>query len=399
MIPLSVPCLDGNEWRYLKECLDTNWVSSVGPFVDKFEQLIAQRLGAKHAVATSTGTAALHTALLVADVKPNDAVLVPALTFVATANAVRYVGADPVFIDVDPTYWQMDPQLVTEFLERQCRVNNGQLHDRATGQRIKAVIPVHLLGHPVDIDPIIEISHSYGLHVIEDAAESIGAQYRSQAVGHLGDIACFSFNGNKIITSGSGGMIVTDNSSWAERARYLTTQAKNDASEYVHDEIGFNYRMTNVHAALGCAQLEQLDSHVSRKRAIARRYLKAFEQLEGIEPMRQAPWALCTYWLFTILVAADEFGMDSRQLRQRLASLGIESRPLWRPLHLNRPYDKGLRFPVSERLHQCALSLPSSPALSREEQAHVIEAVWGALQRQSNSRAQRWHPAHSRLQD
>ena len=257
-IPLSVPEIRGNEWRYVKECLDTNWVSSVGAYVDRFEQMVAQQAETKHAVATVNGTAALHVALMVAGVQPEDEVLVSTLTFIAPVNAIRYVGAWPVFIDAEPTYWQMDPARVVEFLEQGCRWNDGALYNRRTGRRVTAVIPVHILGHPVDIDPIMAVARKFGLKVIEDATEGLGATYKGRSLGCLGDIACFSFNGNKIITTGGGGMIVTDNEEWARKAKYLTTQAKDDPIEYVHGEVGYNYRLTNLLAAVGCAQMEQL---------------------------------------------------------------------------------------------------------------------------------------------
>ncbi len=253
-IPLCVPEIGGNEWAYVKECLDTGWVSSVGLFVDRFERQLADFVGAKFAVATVNGTAALHIALLVAGVRPDDEVLVSTLTFIAPANAIRYAGAWPVFIDAEPRYWQMDPEQVENFIERNCRWAEGILVNRTTGRRVSAVVAVHILGHPVDLDPIVAVCRKYGLAIIEDATESLGARYKGRMVGTLGDIACFSFNGNKLITTGGGGMIVTDNADWARKAKYLTTQAKDDPLEYIHNEIGYNYRLTNLQAAMGCAR-------------------------------------------------------------------------------------------------------------------------------------------------
>ena len=245
-IPLCVPEIRGNEWKYVKECLDTNWVSSVGSFVDRFERMLADYIGTIHAVATTSGTAALHIALLVAGVQPDDEVLVPTLSFIAPANAIRYTGAWPVFIDSEPIYWQMDPEKVLDFLEKECRWQGESLLNKTTGRRVKAILPVHILGHPCDIDPIREAAQKYDLAIIEDATESLGAKYKGNMVGRLGDIACFSFNGNKLITTGGGGMIVTNDESWANRARYLSTQAKDDPIEYFHSEIGYNYRLTNI---------------------------------------------------------------------------------------------------------------------------------------------------------
>jgi perosamine synthetase len=265
-IPLCVPEIRGNEWDYIKECLDSNWVSSVGAFVDRFEGAVANYVGTEHAVATVSGTAALHIALLVAGVQPDDEVLVPTLSFIAPANAIRYVGAWPVFIDAEPIHWQMDPVKVQGFLENECRSQGGNLINRTTGRRVKAILPVHILGHPCDMDPILEVADRYELITIEDATESLGAQYKKRMAGKLGQIACFSFNGNKLITTGGGGMIVTDNQAWAERARYLTTQAKDDPIEYFHSEIGYNYRLTNIQAAMGVAQMEQIENFINQKK-------------------------------------------------------------------------------------------------------------------------------------
>ncbi|MFM7869285.1 MAG: aminotransferase class I/II-fold pyridoxal phosphate-dependent enzyme, partial [Planctomycetaceae bacterium] len=271
-LPLSEPCLQGNEWQYVKECLDSGWISSVGAFVNRFEQRVAEYVGVKHAVATVNGTSALHAAMLTAGVEPGDEVLVSTLTFIATVNAIRYVGAHPVLIDSEPRWWQMDPQLVRDFLRRECRSENGELRNRVTGRRVRAIMPVHVLGHPVDLPAITAECESYGLRLIEDAAESLGASLQWKKIGATSDLACVSFNGNKTITCGGGGMILTNSQADAERARYLTTQAKDDAVEYIHNEVGFNYRMTNVLAAIGLAQLEQLDGFVRRRREIAAYY-------------------------------------------------------------------------------------------------------------------------------
>ncbi len=271
-IPLSVPELGGNEWLYVKECLDTNWVSSAGPFVDRFERMVAAFVGARFAVATASGTAALHLALLVAGIELDDEVIVSSLTFVAPVNAIRYIGAWPVFIDAEPNHWQMDSQKVADFLTTQCIWANGELRNKSTGRRVKAILPVHILGHPCDMDPIVQIARKFELVVIEDATEALGARYKSRTVGKPGDVACFSFNGNKIITTGGGGMIVTDNERWAEKAKYLSTQAKDDPIEYIHDEIGYNYRLTNIQAALGVAQMEQLDKHIAANYTMIHNY-------------------------------------------------------------------------------------------------------------------------------
>jgi perosamine synthetase len=376
MIPLSVPEIRGNEWKYIKECLDTNWVSSVGSFVDRFEQMLADYVGVKHAVATINGTAALHTALLVAGIQPDDEVLVSTLTFIAPANAIRYVGAWPVFIDAEPDYWQMDPQKVVDFLEEDCRWAGGELRNKATGRQVKAIIPVHILGHPVDLDPILIVARKYGLVVIEDSTESLGAKYKGRMVGHLGDIACFSFNGNKLISTGGGGMVVTDNEEWAQRARHITTQAKDDPVEYIHDEIGYNYRLTNIQAAMGVAQMEQVDDYIVAKRQIAAAYREGLERIPGLEPMRQASWAESAFWLFTVMVDESEFGSDSRALLKELNSVGIQTRPLWQPMHRS-PAHADLNpddCPVANQLYRDGLSIPCSVSLG-ESQHKVVEAL------------------------
>jgi perosamine synthetase len=376
-VPLCVPEIGGNEWRYVKECLDTGWVSSVGSYVDRFEGELARAVGSRFAVATTSGTAALHTALLVAGVERDDEVLVSTLTFIAPANAIRYVGAWPVFIDAEPTTWQMDPQRAVEFLERGCDWREGALYNRATGRRVRAVIPVHILGHPVEMTPLLEAARKFGLAVIEDATESLGSRYRGTQTGHLGDVACFSFNGNKLLTTGGGGMLVTDNETWARRARHLTTQAKDDPIEYVHGEVGFNYRLTNVQAAMGVAQLERLEEFLDRKRRIAEGYAEALASVPGITLMREASWADSAWWMYTVLIDEARYGRDSRALLKALEADAIQTRPLWQPLHLSRAHEGAFHggCPVAERLNREALSLPCSVGLSEADQRRVCERI------------------------
>ncbi len=376
-IPLCEPALLGNEWTYVRECLDTGWVSSVGAFVDRFERALADAVGSSFGVATVNGTAALHTALLVAGVEPDDEVLVSALTFIAPANAIRYAGAWPIFVDAEPGSWQMDPARVATFLSRDCIWRDGALWNRLTRRRVRAVLPVHILGHPVDLDPILEVARRYDLPVVEDATESLGATYRGRAVGRLGDIACFSFNGNKLITTGGGGMIVTDRADWAARAKYLTTQAKDDPVEYVHHAVGYNYRLTNLQAALGVAQMERLDQCIAAKRRIAARYAEALDELPGFTPMPEATWAHSVYWLYTILIDRASGGPGSRELLARLAERKVQTRPLWQPLHRS-PAHAGsavLGGEVADQLHRDALSLPCSVGLSAEQQERVIDQL------------------------
>jgi perosamine synthetase len=330
--------------------------------VDRFERSVAAYVGAQYAVATVTGTAALHVALLVAGVHPDDEVLVSTLTFIAPANAIRYCGAWPVFIDAEPHHWQMDPKQVADFLTRECCWVNGALHNKTTQRRVKAILPVHILGHPVDMDPLLHLARTYNLTVIEDATESLGAQYKERMVGHLGDIGCFSFNGNKTITTGSGGIIVTDNADWACKAKYLTTQAKDDAVEYVHYEVGYNYRLTNLQAAMGCAQMERLDTHIAAKRRIATTYTAALQQVPGLTPL--------------------------------LAEDGIQTRPLWQPLHRSPAHRSNAPrlCPTAERLQRMALSLPCSVHLAADQYRVITALLSAAADGQQHTCTHMLHP-------
>jgi perosamine synthetase len=376
-IPLIAPEIRGNEWRYVKECLDTGWVSSAGTFVDRFEHEIAAVAGTRFAVATVNGTSALHIGLIVAGIEPNDEVLVPTLTFVAPVNAIRYVGAWPVFVDAEPDFCQMDPARVEEFLNKGCRYEKGHLYNLVTGRRVTGILPVHILGHPVDLDPILRVARKFGLKVIEDATEGLGAKYKNKNLGKFGDVACFSFNGNKLITTGGGGMIVTDNEEWARKAKYLTTQAKDDPIEYIHREVGYNYRLTNLQAAVGCGQLENLNSYIAAKRQIAERYFEGLRTVPGMRCLKEAQWALSTYWMFTILIEKEEFGLSSRELLRWLDKRKIQTRPLWQPIHLSEAHSGGtnLNLAVAEKLNAQALSLPCSVGLKPADQDEVITQI------------------------
>ena len=372
-IPLSVPCLEGNEQAYLDECVRTNFVSSVGPFVERFEREFADWVGAKHAVACATGTAALHVALRLFDVKPGDEVFVADFTFAASANAITYEHAKPVLVDSEETSWNMDPALVVAEIERRARA----------GEKQPAIVEaVHILGHPADIAPLVDVCAKHGITLIEDAAEALGARWTEgplagKHVGTIGRVGCFSFNGNKIMTTGGGGMIVTEDAALAKRAKHLTTQARMPGLEYCHDEIGFNYRLTNVAAAIGVAQLEQLERFVRRKAEIAARYDAELGSLPGVGLPPRAPWARPTMWLYSILVDPAAFGVDSRAVIGALRDAGIESRPLWQPLSRMAPFRdaKKLGGLVGTKLFERGVSLPCSPSLTDAEQSVVIDVV------------------------
>lgn len=382
-IPLSVPTLQGNEWTYLKECLDTGWVSSVGPFVDRFERAVAVSTGATHAVAVVNGTAALHIALRVIDVQPEDEVLVSDLTFIAPVNAIRYCGAHPVFMDVDANTWQMDLDKTELFLSRHCALRRAaggtsvECRNLQTGRRIKALLPVHILGSACAMERVLALAERFHLRVVEDAAEGMGVRYQGRHVGTWGDVGVVSFNGNKIITAGGGGMLLTHDPDAAAYARYLTTQAKEAGVEYIHQQIGYNYRLTNLHAAVGLAQLEQLDAFVARKRSIARAYEEGLRGLKGVELMPLSARTEATYWLYTILLPKGTTVPERQAWLTRLREQGIEARPLWHPIHGLEPYRRCQAFDITcaDELYARAVSLPSSSSLSESDVAYCIEAV------------------------
>jgi perosamine synthetase len=364
----------------VKECLDTNWVSSVGTFVDRFERETADWVGARHAVAVVNGTAAIHVALLAAGVGPDDEVLVPSLTFMATANAIRHCGAWPVFMDSTRESWTVDPTKTAEFLARECETRRGVVVNRTSGRTVKALMPVHLYGHPSDLDALLELTARYPIALIEDAAEALGACYKGRRVGAHGLAACLSFNGNKIITTGGGGMVLTNDDAIAKRLRSLTTQARVDAREWIHGEVGFNYRLTNLQAALGVAQLEQLDGFVEDKRASARAYAAALGRLEGVEPMGEQPWALSSFWLYSVTLDPAVWG-PARRVIDATSEAGIQCRPLWYPLHRQPPFRdvcQAYRIEVADLLHARGLSLPSSVGITAAQRERVVDALAAA---------------------
>jgi perosamine synthetase len=377
-IPLSVPSITGNEWKNIKECLDTNWVSSVGSYVNDFERAVSEYTGAEYAVAMVNGTAAIHISLILAGVERGDEVIMPALTFVSPANCVKYVGAIPLFMDVESEFFQIDTVKLRSFLEKNCEFKvDGRVYNKFTGRKISAIIPVDLLGHPANLEEINILAEQYNLKVIEDATESLGAEYKGKKLGTFSDISCFSFNGNKIITTGGGGMLVTDNHEYAEKARYLSQQAKDDPVEYYHKEIGYNYRLTNIQAAMGCAQMEQLDSFIEKKRFIADRYSSNLSDVPGITCPGEAGHVKSTFWLYTIQVDKGEFGLSARELMKLLQSKKIQTRPLWYPLN-SLPYFKdSFAFDLEnvENIHRDSLSIPCSVDITLEQLQRVINEI------------------------
>lgn len=364
---LHEPFFDGNEWKYVKDCLDSGWVSSAGQYVNQFEQALQDYTGVKHAIAVVNGTAALHVCLELCGVQTNDEVLLPALTFVATANAVSYCGAIPHFVDVDPLSLGVDAGALEAYLDEHTVVSNGKCLNKKTRRRIRALIAVHTFGHPADLEPLSALCAEYGITLIEDAAESLGSFYKGQHTGTFGVLNAMSFNGNKIITSGGGGAVLTNDSSLAKNVRHITTTAKlPHAWEFVHDQVAYNYRMPNLNAALGLSQLEQIDVFLERKRSLAHTYMMNFDNCDGVRIFKEPAYARSNYWLNVLFL--DNSSLARRDLvLETCHDRGLQVRPVWRLLYKLPMYRKAPRMPlpVSETIEASAVCLPSSVNLCR----------------------------------
>jgi perosamine synthetase len=361
IIPVADTRLDGNELRYLTQCIQSNWISSAGRFVKEFERQFARAMGCEFGVACANGTAALHLALTALGLGPGDEVILPTFTMIATANAVTYTGATPVLVDSEPVTWNMDP---------------AQVAARVT-PRTRAIVVMHTYGHPVDMDAIAAVARGHGLAVVEDAAEAHGARYRGRPVGSLGDAASFSFYANKIITTGEGGMVTTNDEKIARVARRLRDHAFSDERHFWHKYLGFNYRMTNLQAAVGLAQTERLAELVQTRRLSARRYEDRLACIRGLTLPPQAADVTNVFWMYGILIE-DDFGCSRDQLRQRLAHQGIETRTFFIPIHLQPIYHRAHRahpYPVAETLCRKGLYLPSGATLSESDIDFVAEAI------------------------
>jgi perosamine synthetase len=362
---LHEPEIGGNAQKYVAECLDTGWVSTAGAYVEKFEQMLADFTGVPHAIAMINGTAALHVALMLAGVESGDEVVMPSLTFVATANAAAYIGATPHFADIEMRTLGVDPRKLADHLARISEQADGACINRETGRRIAAIVCMHTYGHPVDLDALSEVAGNFGLTLVEDAAESLGSYYKGRHTGSVGRLATLSFNGNKIATSGGGGAIVTSDPDLAERARHLTNTAKKKHPfEFDHDLIGYNYRLPNICAALGCAQLEGLASALDRKRHLADKYREAFASLAGAEFFGEPEDCRSNYWLNTILV--DHGDLDLRNaILERTNQMGLSTRPAWMPMHKLEMYRSSpkMDLSVTEDVYRRLICLPSSPQL------------------------------------
>lgn len=364
MIPLCVPEIRGNEWKYIKECLDTNWVSSAGSYVDKFENDFATYVKTKSAVVTMNGTAALELALRTLGVGEGDEVIVSSMTFISPVNTIKYVGADPVFVDVCSDTWVMDGDKIEELIT----------------PKTKAIIPVHIYGQLVDMDKVVEIARKYNLYVIEDATESLGSIYKGKMAGTIGDIGCFSFNGNKLITTGAGGMLVTNNCDLGNRAKYLSTQTKTvyDNGAFFHEEIGYNFRMPNILAALGCGQLEKVEEYIKAKLNHGDLYNKLLKDVKGVCTPIEKEGTLNTNWLYSIIVN-DNYPLSRDELIMKLKENGIQARPFFIPVHSMPPYlncKKGT-MAVTDYVSSQGINLPSSVGLTNQEIEKVCKVISG----------------------
>lgn len=366
-IHLSIPHMSGTELELIHEAFDTNWIAPLGPNVDAFEKEFAEAVGSEAALAVSSGTAAIHLALRVAGVGSGDEVWVSTLTFAASVNPVLYEGATPVFVDSDTHSWNMDPELFVDALEQRAKV----------GRLPKAVVLVHLYGQSADIDPIAEACRRYGVILIEDAAEALGATYKGKTPGTFGLLGIYSFNGNKIITTSGGGMLVSDDEKLIAHARKLATQAREPAVHYEHTEIGYNYRMSNVLAGIGRAQLQVLEERVEARRRNFDYYYRHLSDLPGVEFMPEATWGRHTRWLTTLTIDADAFGATREDVRLALEAANIESRPVWKPMHMQPVYAQyeSIGGDVAEQLFRDGLCLPSSSQLTEGELARVVKVI------------------------
>jgi perosamine synthetase len=359
-IPISEPLLSGHEIEYVSECVRSGWVSSLGKYIAEFEQRFADFCGVRHGIAVSNGTTALHLALVALGIASGDEVIVPTLTFIATANAVRYTGATPVFADSEAETWNLDAADVR----------------RRVTPRTRAIIPVHVYGHPVDMDPLLELARQHGIHVIEDAAEAHGALYKGKRVGSLGEINAFSFYGNKIITTGEGGLLTTDDDALNEKVRFLRDHAMSPEKRYWHTDVGYNYRITNLQAALGVAQMERIEEFIAKKRRIAQLYNEGLRGLDYLTLPPEASWATSVYWMYSILLAED-FPISRDDVMRRLRQQNIDSRPFFYPIHVQPPYRADLSLPVAEDLSRRGINLPSAVTLTEAD----IQRIAGALRR------------------
>ena len=380
-IPLSAPSFNGNEWKYVKECIDTEWVSSAGKYVDIFETNISTYTKSKFAIACVNGTSALHISLKLAGVSPGDEVIVPTLTFIAPINAVNYCRASPVFIDAD-SYYNIDSEKTINFIKEQTIFKNGFSYNKKTFAKVSAIIPVHVWGNAVWLDELCDLCQERNISIVEDSSESLGTVFidgsnKNKHTGTIGKIGCISFNGNKIITTGGGGIILTNDSDIAEKAKYLTTQAKDDPIRYHHDEVGYNYRLNNIQSALGVAQLEQLPNILKRKKEIFKQYSENIKRVEGVSLAPLPNYAKNNHWLNIIQIDDKIFGKRIDSLIKHLDKFKIQSRPVWRLNHKQKPYKNFQTYKIekSTKLVKKSLCLPSSQSISNSDIDFIIQKI------------------------
>ena len=376
MIPLSVPYLNGNEWKYVKDCLDTGWISSAGSYVNQFEEQIAAFVGAKYGIACMNGTVGLHIAQILAGVTNEDYVITPNVTFIATLNAIKYTGATPILIDIDPKSWQMDLDLLESFLKQNTIIKEaeGVFHSyhKTTNKRIKAIMPVHVLGNIGDMKKLMHIAAKFHLDVIEDSTEALGSYFQKKHAGSFGKFGVFSFNGNKIISTGGGGVIVTDDEELAKKAKHLTTQAKVSSIEYIHDEVGYNYRLVNVLAAIGVAQMEEFPTLLANKRKMDHFYRTQLTGIGDIEFQAVSKDVAANCWLFTF---KTKF---MRQLLSFLNENGVQSRPFWMPMNQLEMFKDEIFVSngnQSDKVYATSISIPSSAGITLEEMETVVNKI------------------------
>jgi len=372
MIPVCIPFIGEKELEYVVDCIRTNWISSKGKYVEEFERKFAEYCGCKYGVSTTSGTSALHLALASLSIGKDDEVIVPAFTMISSVFAVVYCGAKPVLVDAEPETWNMDVNKIEEKIT----------------DKTKAIMPVHIYGHPCDMDPILKIAAEHDLYVVEDAAEVHGAEYKGKKTGGIGDVGCFSFYGNKIITTGEGGMIITNNEEIAEKANSLKDLAFSKERRFLHTDLGFNYRMTNIQAAIGLAQFERIDELAERRRKNAHWYNEYLDDVEGIRLPVEKKWAKNVYWMYSILIE-DEFGMSRDNLMKKLEEKGIETRTFFIPMHQQLVFQKmgmfkGDSYPVAEELSRKGMYLPSGSGLKEEEIEYICNAIKSTLKEREN---------------
>jgi len=382
-IGLSEPFIFGQEYKYIKECLDTGWVSSSGRFVDLFEEKIASYTGAKFAIACSSATSALFISLKILGVKRDEEVIVPTLTFIAPVNTIKYLGGEPIFMDSDE-FCNIDVNKTIEFIENETEFKNNFSYNKTTGKIIRAILPVHVFGNAVDLERLQNICYERKILILEDASESLGTFYtrgkfKGQHTGSLGHMGCISFNGNKILTSGGGGMIISNNEEFSEKASYLTNQAKDDPVNFIHNEIGYNLRLSNIQAAMGLAQMENIEKALKIKKKNYRFYKENLNLTNGLTVMNSPGYANNNHWLPLLRVEEEIYGETSSSLIDRLRDESIEVRPIWKLNHLQKPYLKNQTYKIeqAEDLVNRSVCLPSSISLTTEQMAKVIKVING----------------------